>query len=488
MNNSSSKIAKATIFGTLWAYASTYSSKLMVLVSTTILARLLAQEDFGIVGYALVIMGYLDIINGLGIGPALIYYPRDDERTNMAFWLGLAVGITLFAMAWFLAPLAGEYFNDARAVPVTRVLALSFPLSALSLVHEFLLRKELAFKRKAVADFVRAMGKGIISIVLALLGFGVWSLVIGQLMGVVFSVLAYWKVMPWYPSCHLNFSHTRSLLTYGLNIVSVRALSVVSLNTDFLLVGRYLGAALLGTYSLAFRIPEMIIGQFADIIGQVLFPAYSKMGYDSETYQKGVVMTIRYVSLVTVPVGLGLALVARPFVLTLFTEKWENAIPVLVAISLAMVLDTLTYNFGDVYKALGRPNILTKLAIVRVIILLPALWWAVTGPGTLIAVSKVVVGVSVIEMVTSFLVGRWILHISLPMILRALRPTAIGSSGMTLIVLGVLALCADTTPAIQLVLAVLAGGTAYLSIMWFFENKVIVTAVTTLRKGIAQRS
>lgn len=481
-------LANVTISGAFWAYASTYTSKLMVFVTTTILARLLLQEDFGIVGYALVIMGYLDIINGLGIGPALIYYPADEERTNMAFWLGLSVGITLFALAWFLAPLAGRYFNDVRAVPVTRVLALSFPLSALSLVHEFLLRKNLAFKRKVVPDFVRAMSKGVVAIVLALLGFGVWSLVIGQLMGVFFSVIAYWRVMPWYPTWRLNFSHVRSLLTYGLNIVSVRALSIVSLNTDFLLVGRYLGAAPLGTYTLAFRIPEMIIGQFADIIGQVLFPAYSKIDYDPDVYRKGVFMTIRYVSMVTVPIGLGLALVARPFVLTLFTEKWENAIPVLVAISLSMALDSLTYNFGDVYKALGRPSILTKLIMIRVVILLPALWWAVTGPGTLTAVGMVVVGVSVIEIVISFYVCRRVLHLSLGMLLRALRPTAIGSSGMALIVLAVLARCTDTTPVTQLLFAVAAGGTAYLSILWFFENKVVDTAITILRKGIAQRS
>jgi PST family polysaccharide transporter len=454
MKDDKENLAKATIHGTFWGYASTYSSKLIVLISTTILARVLLQEDFGVAGYALVVMSFLDIINGLGIGPAIIYYPKDKERTNCAFWLGLAIGIALFALAWVIAPLAGKYFNDARAIPVTRVLALAFPFSALGIVHEALLRKELAFKLKAIPDFARAVSKGIVSIVMAILGFGVWSIIFGQLVGVVFSVILYWWIIPWRPSLRLNPNMVRSLLSYGLNIVSVRALSAVLLNTDFLLVGRFLGTAALGTYTLAVRVPNILIGQFADVIGQVLFPVYAKMGNDSSLFKKGLFMTIRYVSMITLPIGLGLALVAEPFVLTLFTEKWADAIPI---------------------------------AMVRVCILVPALWWAVTGPGTLIAVGWTVVVVAFVGMVIQLIVARRILQISFVTILEALRPAAIGAAAMALAVLGVLVLCAGAAPFVKLVITVSFGGITYVGVLWWFHRDVVVTAAHALRQGLVRR-
>jgi len=478
------KLTKATLHGAFWAYAATYSSKLMVLISTTILARLLLKEDFGIAGYALVITAYLDIINGLGIGPALIYYPKNKETTNIAFWLGLGMGIILFIIAWFLAPLAGKYFNDLRAVPVTRVLALTFPISALSIVHEAILRKELLFKTKAIPDFTRAMGKGLTSIILALLGAGVWSLIFGQLVGVALSVIAYWRVVPWAPSLRFNFYRAPALLSYGLNIVSVKALGVLLLNTDYLLVGRYLGPASLGTYTLAFRIPELIIGQFAEIISQVLFPIYAKIGNTHELYRQRIFLTIRYVSMITVPIGVGLALVAKPFILTLFSDKWIDAAPIMSAISISYTVEALIYNFGDIYKATGHPAILTKISLIRVLILLPALWWTITKLGSLLAVGWTVAVVSFIGMMVQLIVAHRILRIPYLMIMEALRPAAIGCISMAVFVAAALFYCSELPPLLQLVLTVSIGGVTYLGTLWRFQNEVRGTAVSTLRKGL----
>lgn len=487
MKQNSLNLTKVTIQGTFWAYASTYGGQILAFVTTTILARLLIKEDFGLAGYALIVIGYLDIINGLGIGPALIYFPFDTERSDSAFWLGLGMGIFLFMLAWFIAPLAGIFFRDNRAIAVTRVLALTFPISSFSIVHEAILRKNLAFKLKAIPDFVRTISKGIASIVLAISGFGVWSLIFGQLTGVLFSTIAYWGIVSWRPSFHFATKFLWSILSYGLTIVSVRALSVVLMNTDYLLVGRFLGAAALGVYTLAFRVPNLLIGQFANIIGQVLFPVYSNAGNDQELFKRGLFTTLRYVSMITVPIGFGMALVSEPFVLTFFTDKWSEAIPIVKIIAIATVLDSLSYNFGDIYKAQGRPDVLTKLSILRVLILVPALWWAVTGPGTLLVVSSTVAVVALIGTVTQFFVAEHLVGISLVRILDALRPALIGSTVMALFVLGILALFADSLPIIQLIVSVCTGGLTYFGMLWLFQREVVVTAFQVLQKSLVRR-
>jgi PST family polysaccharide transporter len=487
MKQDKPNLAKATIHGTFWAYTSSYGKKAMIFISTTILAWLLSQEDFGIAGYALLVIGYLEILSGLGISFALIYFPEDPERLDSGFWVGLGIGLVLFGLTWAIAPLAGDFFNDSRAISVTRVLALAFPISALSIVPEALLRKNLAFKLMAVPDFARAISKGLVSVSLALMGFGFWSLIWGQLVSIMCGVIGYWWVNPWRPSFRFNPKQARSLLPYGLNIVCVRALTQILLNTDYLLVGRFLGAAALGVYTLAFRIPNLLIGQFSEIVGQVLFPVYAKMENDTETIKKGLFLTIRYVSLVTIPVGLGLALVAEPFVLTFFTAKWAAAIPVIVAISIATVLDTLTYNFGDVYKAQGKPEVLTKLSIVRGLIVVPALWWAVTGPGTIVAVGWAVVAISLMNGLIQLAIARQVLNLSFLMILEALRPAAIGAVIMASVVVGILNFYTDVSPLLQLILSVTAGGLSYIGSLWWLQYDVFITAGYTLRNALARR-
>ena len=140
-------LVKSTIHGTVWAYAATYSGKFLVFISTMILARLLTQEDFGLAGYALVVISFLEVFNDLGIGSAVIYH-RDEPRVlNTAFWLNVATGIVLFGLTWLVAPFAGWFFQDERAVELTRVLGLTFPLTAVGNIHASLLRKNLSFQR-----------------------------------------------------------------------------------------------------------------------------------------------------------------------------------------------------------------------------------------------------------------------------------------------------------------------------------------------------
>ena len=141
-------LSTQTIRGAIWSYISRYSGKLLVFVTTFVLARLLIEEDYGVAGYALIVMSFLEVLRGLGIGAALVYFPEEARRTATAFWVAVVVGILLFGLCWLIAPLAGLYFNDARAVPVVRAMGLTFPISALGVVPDALLRKNLAFKRR----------------------------------------------------------------------------------------------------------------------------------------------------------------------------------------------------------------------------------------------------------------------------------------------------------------------------------------------------
>lgn len=485
-NKDNHGLMRATVRGTIWAYAAAYSGKLLVFISTTILARLLLKDDFGLAAYALIFISFLDVLNDLGIGAAVIYHRDDPEVLDTAFWLNLVTGIALFGLTWLVAPLAGSFFNDLRSIPLTRVLALTFPLTALGNIHASLLRKNLTFRRKFVPDVVKALGKGIISISLAWSGLGAWSLVMGQVAGTGLAALAYWWAMPYRPQWRWKQSMARPLITYGGNIVAVDGLGTLINQADYLLVGRFLGAASLGVYTLAFRIPELLVKQFCRIVGQVIFPAYAQMKEDSQGLSRGLLATMRYMTMLTVPISLGLTAVARPLVLTAFSDKWIDAVPVMAAIAIYTLIRSLTFNVGAVYKAQGRPEILTWLSLAQLPILLPSLYWAVQGPGTITAVAWTQVANALIAGIANFVVAARLLQIPLRDIAAAVSPSVASGVVMALVVRAVVNALAGSPPWTQLLAGVLVGMLIYLGAMWLLQRKYVLQARASLQLALSR--
>jgi len=277
--------AKSTITGTLWVYASRYSGKLVNLITVTILARLLLKEDFGVAGYATVVLSFLDF-PGLGIGSALVYHEKDPRRTNTAFWLAVGIGVLMTLVMLAGAPLVGLYFQDPRAVPVTRWLALYFVLVGIGVVPSSLLAKRLAFRKKLIPDLAGSIGKAIISITLALLGFGAFGIVTGNLIHTLVTTLCCGRFgrPPGGRRCAFEKQYARPLLSYAASVVSVYFLGILILNVDYLIVGRYLGARRAGRVSAG--VPHSRAADQAVLFGvsEVLFPVFTVCAKTAATW------------------------------------------------------------------------------------------------------------------------------------------------------------------------------------------------------------
>jgi O-antigen/teichoic acid export membrane protein len=486
MNVDGKRFARAAIHGTAWRYLAFFSGKLMLFISTVVLARLLSKDDFGVVGFAVTTIGFLDVMSDLGVAPALIYHPEDENTSVTAFWLGMLIGVALFIITWLAAPLIGLFFQDPRAIPVTRILALSYPINALGNTHEAVLQKKLAFGRTFIPDLVQAMAKGVISIILAFLSFGAWSLIGGQLGGMAVGAVIFWIVTRWRPAFSFDPKIARSLLSYGIKIVGVDLLGILLLNLDYLLVGRYLGAENLGVYTLAFRMPDLLILQFARILSVVIFPIYTRMRDVPGSLTKGFSMTTRYVSLVTVPLGIGLALVAHPFITVVFTNKWDEAIPVVRAIAIYAMLLSFAYNAGSVYKAEGRPQVLTWLGIMRLAMLLPALFWATTVAHSIVAVGWMQALVALIGGAINLYIATRLIKLPVRNLLAALQPALIAGFFMAGTVIIVLFFADDAHAKIQLALSVFLGGLTYLTALWVFQRDVVKAATLQVRSALGR--
>lgn len=481
-------LAHAGLRGVLWNYLTFYGSKVLVFISTIILARLLTKEDYGIAGYAFVVISFLDIVGDMGIGYALIYHRENPRTASTAFWLGLGVGLFSFGVAMAIAPLAGTFFQDQRAVGVTQALGLTFPLTALRRTHEMLLSKGLAFGSKVIPDTLQALSKGIISIVLAFMGFGAWSLIYGQIVSLIVAVVAYWRVVAWRPAFEFDREIARSLVSYGMRVVPGNVSGAIFINADYFLVGRFLGTAALGVYTLAFRLPELLITYFCHVIAQVIFPVYTKVQDDPDGLSKGFFVTSRYVTLITIPMGLGLAITARPFVLVAFTERWAEAIPVLQGIAIYAMFHSLSHQAGNVYLAKGQPGVWARLMLLQVVLLVPALLTSVLVFGTVTAVAWTHALMAFLVSTLYLVAVARNLGKSFWWVLQSMQPAAVAGAVMSLVVAGTLMLLAQTSSAVQLASAVVVGITSYVGALWLFHRDVVEQARDTVMGAFARRS
>jgi PST family polysaccharide transporter len=473
------------IHGTAWRYVSYFGGKLIGFLSTLILARLLARDEFGVVGYALTAIAFLDVASDLGMAEAVVYFKEDKRNNSTAFWISLGIGVILFGLSWIMSPLLATYFHDERVLEINRILALTFPINALGSTHEAILRKNLAFGRITIPVFLRAVTKGLTSIILAFMGFGAWSLVWGQIFGTMIASLLFWILSPWRPHFDFNPAQAASLLRYGVRDIVSNFLSMILLNLDYWLVGHFLGAEALGIYTLSYRLPELVILQFARIINQVNFPIYTQM-HESNAglLARGFRKTTEYVALVTVPFGIGLALLAQPFTLVFFSEKWRDAIPVLQAVALYAMFLSLFQNASSVYKAQGNFKTLNWLSLARLALLFPALYWATAIKGSIVAVGWMHALIAFIGAILGVAVASRMLGLRIWDLFTSIRPALLAGIAMAGVLLVAINLTGGLSSFGQLLISVSVGALAYALVLWITSRRLILEIIRNLKSAL----
>lgn len=482
------QLARRTVQSAGWILLARAGGRFLVLPTTILLARLLDQDDFGVAAYAITLINLLAAVPLFGIGPAVIYHRASTRLYDTAFWMSLAAATCGFLLLWFAAPLAGRFFDDPRATGVTRALSFLFPLQALRTIHSSVLAKQLHFAKRVFPELTQALTRGVVSVALALFGMGPWSLILGMLSGALAAVPAYWRASAWRPSFAFDRGVARSLLPYGGKVVGINLVGAFVRNIDYLIVGHALGVVALGVYTLAFRLPDLLVRQLSRILGEVLFPVFTRIGDDRERLKTAFVVSTRYLMAIVAPLSLGLALVAEPIVLTLFSAKWIACVPILPAICTYTFFSSLTFNVGTLLKALGNPGLVVKISLVRAAILLPAVIWAVSGPASAVAVGWCQAGVAFVAAIINLVVAHRRFEMPVMRAIFSSGPVVIACLAMALSVLLVKQLLAYPAPAVALSCEIASGALAYLAVLWWFDKTFVGDAVDAVRGALSRRS
>ncbi len=425
-------ISKEAVRGTFWNYLSFASGKLLNFVTTLILARLLAPEEFGVVAYCTIAIQYIDIINSAGIDSALIARREKlEEAANSAFIANIILGVVSFGTVWVTAPAIAAFFKEPQVTGLLRLLALALPISGFSLVPSALIWRGLKFRTKLIPDVARSFTKGLISIILALAGYGAWSLIWGQLAGELAGAILYWVLAGWRPTWKFEREAARDVATFGGHIILVEIAGQLRNNIDYIIVGRILGKTMLGIYTLAYRIPELAIRSFDRVVGGVSFPLLAQVQSNRETLKATYLGYIRYTSLFTFSIGAGIAIISAPFVHTFLSSDWQETALPMALIAIALAISSVGHIPGIFYKAIGRPDILNRLSMIKIPVILIIIWvatrWGIVG----VAYGQILF--AVFAMVFDSIIVSQIIHFNIYETVKALIPASICTGSMALI-------------------------------------------------------
>jgi PST family polysaccharide transporter len=353
-----SELRRAIVSGVGWQSAAALASQGIAVAFAVLLARLLEPADFGLVAMVSVVTGFAALLAQLGLGAALVQADSlDEERLASSFWLNLASGLALAAVVAAAAPLLAAFYGEPRLVPLTRVLALEFPLAALAAVPVALARRELRFRRIAAVETTAALAGGVVATLLALSGLGVWSLVVRALVGSGLRTLCFAVLARFVPRARFRFASVRELVPFGSAVFGSQTLRYWTRNLDSLLIGRFVGVEALGLYNAAYRLLLLPLSHGAEAVRRVLFPALAKIRGERERTRSIFLRAAGALALLAFPVQLGLLAVVDVAVPVVLGERWTPMVPVARVFCALGVVQSLGGLLGALYLSQGRADL-----------------------------------------------------------------------------------------------------------------------------------
>jgi PST family polysaccharide transporter len=401
------------------------------------------------------------------------------ERVQSAFTLNLIIAVGLTVLGVLCAPLVAQFFNVGDEADLFRVGALCLLFVGLGNIHDALLVREMDFKRRMAPQIAQAAVRAGVSIGLAIAGFGAWSLVLGMLFGSAAWTAVQWILSPLRPTLDLDFGIVRGMASYGSAAAVLEVLALVSYRADAAIVGRVLGERALGLYTIAFRVPELAIETVAWNTSEVAFPALArKRAIDRGDLARSTMRLLRFQALYALPVAAGLAMVATPLVVVLFSSKWSSAGGVTAAIAVKAGITAIVFPLGDVFKALGRQRVLVVLSAIQLPIMVATI--VAVAPAGIVTVAWARAGFTAVLGAIQIGFVLRALGSDVGTLMGALRPALVTAAGVVAGA-GAVALAFDGSDLAELLLGAAAGGAIGLLAARLFAFDALRELVKQLR-------
>ena len=362
----SENVTRKAKSGFLYKFAERAGAQGTSFIISLVLARLLLPSQYGVVAMVMVFIAICDVFVMSGFGKALIADKNSDALDfSTCLWFSLAIAAFLFAAVYFSAPYIGVFYHEPLLVPVIRVMALKLPVTALSCVQESYTSKHLMFKKFFYATLTGTLSSGVISITMAYLGCGVWALVCQNLSRAVINATVLWFIVGWRPQARFSFKRLKKIYEFGWKVLFIALIDRVYGELRHLIIGKKYTAADLAFYNRGHLFPSTGMSFIEPTINGVLFPALARVQDDKEHMKAITRRIIKVSSYVCFALMTALAVMSKPLVLLILTEKWAPAIVYLQIGCLAMMFRPLQFINVSLIMACKEAGLLLKLDMIK---------------------------------------------------------------------------------------------------------------------------
>jgi teichuronic acid exporter len=373
-----------TVYALSWSFLEAVAQTGVQFVVGIVLARLLFPEQFGLIGMLTIFIAVAQSFLDSGFGAALI---QKQDATHIdrcsIFYFNIVVGIAAAGLLCLAAPWIASFYRQPILTPLTRALSLTIVIKSFGLIHGAVLTKDINFKTQTKVSLIAAALSGIIGVALAVYGYGLWSLVVQQISSSLFVTVLLWLYSPWRPSLVISLTSLRSMFAFGSRLLASGLLNQIFENIYYPVIGKLFSATDLGFFTRANSIGELPTRTLSTMVGRVTFPVFSTMQDDPPRLKRGMKKALTTLVLVNFPLMIGLAVIARPLVLVLLTDKWSASIPYLQLISLLGLLYPLHVINLNVLQSLGRSELFLRLEVIKkvlVVINIAVTWqWGISA-------------------------------------------------------------------------------------------------------------
>lgn len=464
MSNNSLK--KELTVGVFYTAVAKYGAIVVSLVVTAILARLLSPEDFGVVAISTIIINFFGMFSELGIGPAIIQnqqLSKSDLSSIFSFtvYLGIAMGVLFF----FCAEPVASYYENPKLEPICRILSVCIFFASLSIVPNALIYKEKKFKLIAQRTIVIQFVGGIISVIGALNGMGIYALLINPILANagLFAVSFYYKPQQF----RFRFEVSVLKLIYHFSVYQFlfNVINYFSRNLDKLMIGKHIGMSPLGYYEKSYRLMMLPLQNITQVITPVMHPIFAQFQNDLKQLSLNYLKIVKLMSFIGFPLSVFLFFAAKEVILITFGDQWLDAVPVFRILSLSVAVQIILSSSGSMFQAANATRAMFLSGLLSSIVNIGGLFIAIFWYKTLESVAWALV----ITFTFNFFQCYWILFCRIfKQKLSLFFKTLISPVIISVLIGGALYVCEMFIAELSIVISLIVKGAIYMLILGLY--------------------
>lgn len=426
-------LKKKTVKGVAWTSLDQVTSIGFGFVIGVILARLLSPSDYGLLAmigvFNAIAFSFLDS----GFSSALVRKPdlTEDDNTT-AFCFNIMAGTVLFGIIWLIAPWVSRFYDKPILTPLLRAEGSLLVITAFKIVQNTQLTRALNFKAKMIIRVTSNVLGGVIGIIAAYKGLGVWALVVMHIAGALIGLVLLWIISPWRPRGRWNKASLHYLWGFGSKLLASGLLDTVYKNIYPIIIGKFYSAADLGQYTRAKQYAHMPAGTLTGVLQQVTFPVLSKIQDDIARLGESYRRMLRFTVFIVFPIMMGMAALAHPLVITLVTGKWAQCVPYLQVICFASMWYPVHAINLNLLQVKGRSDLFLRLEIIKKLIVTVAIFICV--PFGIMGICIGAVCTSLISLfINTYYTGK-LIHVGFVRQMMDMTPTLLNAIAMGAVV------------------------------------------------------